>query len=261
MGENKNAPVVRQQTNVMPAYLQNVDTKKFQTNIETKDLTIPRIKICQPMSAKAKDANPNLKEGDFYSNINSTSFGSSMQVVLIDMYKSQVWFDDNNELLAQKNFFKSGETDILGPKADLVKGNPEVLKKASNQINYWTVFVSDLKEAALKKSRSVEFYLWSVTGLGIGSARQANTIIKVNESKNIPIFAQMWDVSTFKKPNKKGYSFLPKFEVSKEGFINADEYAVCVSLWEDIQSLQTNPNIVATGDTRDSEDSEESVLD
>ncbi len=236
MNNNKNMPVKREVVEGLPSYLQAGSAKKYASTIDSSDITIPRIKLCQPMSTAGKDQNPDLRDGQFYSSLTAESFGSEMKVIFIDSYKSRVWFSAENKMLAQQSYLRTGVTDIVGPEAEAIKNNPALLADGDEQFNYWTVRVEDLVKAVATKTIP-SFYLWSIGGIAMKNARKMNSTIKINEGKDIPIFVNIFDIGVSKEQTKKGVAYIPTFSLSTGENPTADEYALLTELWEQINRL------------------------
>tara|TARA_R100001198_G_scaffold94009_1_gene76183 strand:+ start:1906 stop:2703 length:798 start_codon:yes stop_codon:yes gene_type:complete len=239
MTENKNAPVKKQENSVMPSYLQDMNTDKYSTGMGSEDIVIPRLKICQPMSSTAKEENAELRDGQLYSSIDSSSFGDEMDVILVDWYKAKTWFSEDNKFLANQNFFRSGASDIFGPEAEMINSNEALKAKGQDQFCYWAIRVDDLVEAA-KNGTVPDFYLWSVAGIAMKNARKFNSQIKINEGKKLPIFCNIVTVNVIGETTKKGKAYIPNFTIKQGVFPTDIEFKILVGVREQIDKMQAN---------------------
>ena len=95
--ETKDVAVVADTGNQLPAFLQGIK-REDRTNLDTKDLTIPRIKIAQ-------DQNPEVKSGDvpkgaLFLNVTTevlAPFGTPLKVIPIIVAKEYMLWRDAND--------------------------------------------------------------------------------------------------------------------------------------------------------------------
>lgn len=96
-GETKEVAVVETKGDQLPAFLQGIK-REDRTNLDTRDLTIPRIKIAQ-------DQNPEVKSGDvpkgaLFLNVTGevlAAFGTPLKVVPIIVAKEYMLWRDAND--------------------------------------------------------------------------------------------------------------------------------------------------------------------
>lgn len=80
----------------MPAYLKTRQEDLGVDSIESSDIVIPRMKICQGQSEIKETIK--ITDGQFYNSVTNDVYGDKVEFFVLLHWKSQVWFSDDFKL-------------------------------------------------------------------------------------------------------------------------------------------------------------------
>jgi len=231
MPRTKNAVAKRNTTAVaeseVPEYLKNND---IDDNIESSDIVIPRLKICQAMSKIKNDIE--IKEGDLYNSMTQEVYGQKLSMFVLLYWKNIVWFSEDFKMLGALFTNRSGQEIWAGSDVEHCKQAPE---DGKDSFNYMVVTADELMDMLKTGSVSIPS-IFSCMSAALSGARQLNGKIKVNSMKKIPMYAQLVNIETVKKSFPKGSAFVPQFSYGR--YATEEEFALLARLRESAKAMQ-----------------------
>lgn len=228
---------VVKKTNDLPAYLQVKDDLGVE-NIESSDVVIPRIKICQSTSTQIKEEVQGIKDGDIYNSLTKEVYGDTINLVILLYWKSTIWFTDDFKLIG--TIYKdiaTGEEIQLG---NDIKHCLEHKNEGIDAFNYMVLTDKELGQAI--KTKSIQFpSIFSCLSAAMGNARQLNGKLKTNSLDRIPIYAQVVTVKTQLKKFSKGQAFMPTFSYPR--YVNEQEMVFLKEFHAKCKDLQKRADV------------------
>lgn len=194
---------------------------------DAKDLTLPRLGLCQSGTPQRKKANPNfieeLEEGEFFNSLTKEIYGETIEFVPLFMYKSRIKFKDfedgggidcqavngktggrHSKVCAECVFANFGE-EGAAPECDLIYNYPSLI---------------------LSGKRPKELVVVSLKSTAIKIARQLNTLIEI---RNADTFAGKYKF-TSQDAKAKGNDF-KSLTVENAGWVDGPTFKVAESTW------------------------------
>ena len=226
----------------VPKWLQ-VEKEDLGTDeIESGDIQMPRMKICNPASQIDKDS-IGVKDGELFDPVTGNVFGKSVLVFILLTWKSVVWFSNEFSLLCTQYTNKeTGQKISFGKDTSIVDSDPE---RGKDSYNYMLVTEADLKKAV--SDGSIPYpTAFSTVSTANSTSKQLNGKLKMNGMRSIPIYGQGIEISTKLIPNSKGTDFyIPQYKYPR--MVNQTEFNILKMLHEKAKTLQSRA-VSATGD-------------
>ena len=213
----------------IPDYLklkENEDTGL--SNMESDDLQVPRLKICQPTSSEIKDT-IDIKDGDFYNTLTNKNYGNTVEFFALLFWRSKVWFSEDFKLLCVSyKDATTGKQIIFGNEQEtcLQENNYQYKKDGlhdngyKDSHNYMIVMKEDLADMNNLPLPTI----FSTMSSAMKYSKQLNGHLKLNGMKQIPIYAGLIKSETFGQTFTKGKAFMPKF--SYPDFATKQEFEI-----------------------------------
>jgi len=228
----KNVPA-RRQANDVPDFFRTANDMGTES-IDSTDISIPRIKICQGVSGVHDEIK--IVDGDIYESISKTIFEKPLNVVVVLHWKSTVWFSEDNKMLATMFIHPITKEEIwFGQDADHIRSSAKLLENGMQSHNYFLLPREALREAVSNGDFPLP-YAFSCTSAAIKSARNLNGRLRMNGGKGIPIFGQEVTIDTKKEKFTKGSAFMPVFGFG--GFVTKDEFEFLKGYHVECKKLQ-----------------------
>jgi hypothetical protein len=229
--KNKKLPIEVSEN--LPAYLTSDGALGIE-NITADDVVIPRLKIVQGQTT-AKEANPDLKDGEFYHSVSNESLGKEIELFVLLMWNSRIWFSDGQKWLgAEFTDINTKERVRIG---DIDFTDKEVYDKGIKCYNYMVV-LNDQVQESLSQGVLPEILIFTCASAAQKPARNLNGRLQMNGRKKFPIFAQKVKVTTTLKKFSIGSAYMPSF--SFPNLATENEAKVLKALFQQSSKLQSN---------------------
>lgn len=187
-----------------PAHLAELEDKSGKRRgfdeMESKDITIPRLGLCQSNTKQRmrSESNyiPGLEEGHFFNTLNGTNYGSSVDVVPLFFYKSRIRFKDLEQgggILCQAPDGKSCQENHGGPCLHDKWGANGEPPECTEFFNYPCFVVGQDGRFAASSLVVV-----SLKSTGIKAARGWNSMMRIRKSD---MFSGIWRLSSYGTQN------------------------------------------------------------
>lgn len=218
---NQSAPPAKMNNQI--AQLYGTITDRGTSSISGEDMTIPRIKIVQPMSTDIKTAIDGIKDGNWYDKLSSKDLGKQIEFYPVMFWKSRIWFSDDQKMLAsQYKDPSTGNMVTFGNDTDVILKSPDAGK---DSFNYFIVLKDDLERAAVQGTAPA-FFVFSMISASIKSAKQLNSKIRFNDQEGLPIWSQLTIATTHSVKFDKGAAWMPLFQYGQVLGMGEDPMAV-----------------------------------
>ena len=167
--------------------------------METRDMTLPRLALCQAMSKQRQrgQANyiPGLEEGKFFNTLTSEIYGDVVHVIPLFFYKSRIWFKDLDQgggILCQAPDGKHCQLNHGGACLHQAWGPNGEPPDCTEFFNYPSLLVRDDGTAR-------ELIVLSLKSTGMRAAKPWNAKMRLRGSD---MFSGVYKVTSKLVPNK-----------------------------------------------------------
>jgi hypothetical protein len=223
------APTVTKPSDLMlsrPDFLSK-EAPRGAEQIESNDMIMPRLVICQSMTEQRKRSSTSyiegLQEGDLFNSLTGENYGCSVSFVPLFFYKSRILFkpmDQGGGILCQSPNAKQCSLNAGGPCAH-DKWGPNGEPPECTELFNFPSFI-------LKADGQRELVIISFKSTGIKAAKQLNSFIRY---RNADTFAGIYRLSTQPDKNNAGQEyFVPA--VANAGWVDKELYGFCEAAWE-----------------------------
>lgn len=188
-----------------PDYLSTPELgpRGFQ-EMETKDLTLPRLSLCQAMSPQRQKSKPdvyipNLKEGEFFNSLTQMVYGPVVHIIPLFFYKSRIWFKDINAgggILCQAPDGKACQLNNGGPCLHANWGPGGEPPECTEFFNYPSLLLRNEGDEQVR-----ELIVLSLKATGMKAAKAWNSMMRLRQAD---MFSGIYEVSSFEKANAAG---------------------------------------------------------
>ena len=222
----------------IPKWLQVGKDDLGTDGIESGDIQMPRIKLCNPASMIDK-AGIGVSDGELFDVVTGKVFGKSLIMFPLLTWKSKVWFSDSFTLLCTQYLNKeTGQTTEFGSDTSVINDkDKEGRSKGKDSYNFMVITEEELQKAIAENSMPFPT-AFSTVGTANKPTKQLNGKLKMNAMRSIPIYGQAVEITTKLVPNKKGTDFyIPQYAYPR--FANEKEFAMLKVLHEKAKTLQS----------------------
>jgi hypothetical protein len=192
--------------------------------MENKDVTLPRLSLCQAMSPQKQKSKPDqyipgLAEGQFFNSLNHTIYGTEVHIIPLFFYKSRIWFKDINQgggIICQAPDGKACQLNSGGPCLHMKWGPNGEPPECTEFFNYPSLL--------LKENGDLELVVVSLKATGMKAAKSWNSMMRMRQAD---MFSGIYKVTSFEKPNAAGQVYQAwKIENSdrNSGWATKDQY-------------------------------------
>lgn len=201
-------------------------------SISSEDTVMSRIKICQA-SSKNKKINPDLRDGDYYDNLTSKSFGSKLSIFILSHWSSLVWFSKDFKLRAVA-IYDTKTRSYKGFGREFDQCVYDELEAGRKTQNYFVVTGKQLKDGVTKNIPIIP-YIMEFSNMSEKSARQMNSKLRTNAMQGVPIYGQEIVLSTKDTSFSSGDAYMPVFSYGR--YLTEPEYHYLKNLYEVTKAL------------------------
>lgn len=224
----------------IPDYLRhkNGEPQAGLENIESRDMTIPRLALCQSGTPQRKRSDPKfiegLDEGFFFNSVTGDIYGPSVKVVPLMFFKTRLLFksfDDGGGILCQApdNKLGIGEPGGECDSCPLANFTDNKAPACTQFYNYAVLVVP--KKGKITPSCLAVFSLKS-TGLKI--AREWNARMRLRGTDS---FAGIYELKSAEDSNKIGQWFTPTVQ-SEVAWATEEQYRTAQECYKGVRELQ-----------------------
>jgi hypothetical protein len=168
-------------------------------NVDTESLSISVLKIGQPMSPAVLDGK--VKVGEFYHSVTHESFGSELDMVLLDYRRVFIEWEGEGADSRLVDTFLPEEVDAMVEAGTLRKDGLKLYRENGNQL-------SDTREFAvyLPDHPDVGVILFPLSSTGITHSRKVISMARAihMNGEPAPLFSKVWRMETVENKNEKG---------------------------------------------------------
>ena len=205
----KNLPAKKQGNGDVPAYFEGMGDMGTES-IDSTDISIPRIKICQKMSTVHDDAQ--MKDGSIYDSVSKEVIPTPFEFVVVLHWKSMVWFSKDNKFIASCQIDPITKKEVwFGNDIDKIQNDDDLYAQGMNTHNYFLLPIDALNNAVQNGDFPLPM-IYSAASAAIKHARNLNGHIRMNGGKGIPIFGQVVQMETVEDKFQAGKAFMPRFK-------------------------------------------------
>lgn len=185
--------------------------------VESGDLVVPRLALCQSMTPQRKRNDPKfipgLEEGMYFNNVTNKIYGTSVNVVPVFFFRTRIRFnpmDDGGGIRCQAQDGKHGVGDPGGDcsrcKLQLFSdGEPPECTEFKNLA---AIVAPERGMPSVEDALVIGF-----KSSGLQTAKAWNTMIR---QRGLDHWASVFTLTSATKKNDKGEFFVPKIDFAKE---------------------------------------------
>jgi hypothetical protein len=191
----------------IPAYLQRKDKatgEKLQSRgfdeMESKDMILPRLGLCQSMSPQRDKVNPKyvkgLEEGMLFNTLTGAIYDQPLQIVPLFFFKSRIYFKDIKEgggVLCQAPDGKSCQLNHGGPCLHSAWGAGGEPPECNEFFNYPSLLFP-----------TKELIVVSLKATGLKAGKEWNSLMRL---RGADMFAGVYEVTSQPAQNKAGQRY------------------------------------------------------
>lgn len=257
-GHSKSKEIQKQPTQVesiqsaVPDYLRknNGTLAAGLENLESRDMLIPRLSLCQSGSPqrKTKDVKwiEGLQEQDWFNSVTQEVYGRKVKVVPLMFFKTRVLFKDFDQgggLLCISQDNKNGVGEPGGDCATCPKSQFQGSESPECSQNYsYAVLVVPSKGPITPSCLAV----LSFKSTGLKVAREWNAKMRLRGTDS---FAGVYEIHSAEESNKIGQWFTPV--VQDAGWVTEQQYAIAQECYAGVRELQSQGKLKVDTDERE----------
>jgi len=221
-------------------------------NVDRESLTIPFLRIAQPMTAQVSEDDPSyidgLKVGHFYNTAAGKSYGKEVRMIILGYSRSfTIWGSEIGDFkgVCSVEEFRAKEPSLTRDGSMFI--DPDGLRYQDTR-NFFVLLPDHPEDGVI---------LYPLKGAGISPSKKvltrATSVRK--DAKQVPLFASIWNVSTVKVQNDQGSWYeigdRKTLAVTWDGFVPTDLQSVvmdAVGVVTDYMKQATSINYGVAGE-------------
>lgn len=221
----------------MPEYLRKApgEQRLGNENVNSSDVTVPRLVLCQSMSPERKKGNAKyiagLEEGDWFNSVTHEVYGRELRVIPAHYYKSRIlWAGEKGEL---GGGMKCSSLDAITGAGDPGGACAQCsFSQFGSDCNLFMNFpcLVIAKDGSVDLSKIV---IASFKSLALKAGKHWNTLVNI---RNADRFAGVYKITSVEDHRESGDSFQP--HVDNDGWSTKSQYQAGLTAYELISNWQ-----------------------